>query len=388
MTSNTVRVGARRPPGAIALAAFTSSVDRFGISPLLVIIATDFGVSLSAAVLTASVYFFTYGLSQPLWGILSDRFGRLSVMRVALVGALICSLISAFAPTLGILTITRALTGAFFGAIVPASITYVGDTTDQHYRQSALSDLMAAVAIGTAVATAGAGIVGQVLNWRIVFVASAVLALISLIPLLRLVEPKRENRTGVVGALRLFFQEKWALLVIGLAFVEGAVVLGILTLLAPALESQGVETSLAGLAVAAYGVATLVFSRFVRPLTLRLSAPRMLALGGVCLVAGLGFVALHLSVLTVVIAASLLGATWAFMHTGLQTWATQVVPAARGMTIAFFAGALFAGSAVSSGLAGALAAAGQWTAIFGAGTIIAMLLTVVAVVGRARYRTV
>ncbi len=376
-----------RPPVAVSLAAFTSSVDRFGISPLLVILAVDFGVPLSVAVAVASVYFFTYGLSQPLWGMLSDKFGRLTIMRVALTGALICGMSSAFAPNLALLTTARALTGAFFGAIVPAAITYVGDTTEPKNRQTAMSDLMAAIAVGTALATAAAGILGQLVSWRIVFALSATLALACLVPLFRLAEPHREHRTGVVKALRLFFQEKWALLIVSLAFVEGALVLGILTLLAPALEFQGVETSLAGLSVAAYGIATLGFSRLVRPIIARLSGPRVLALGGSCLILGLGVVALHLSVLTVVLAAVMFGGTWAFMHTGLQAWVTQVVPAARGMTVAFFAGALFAGSAVSSAVAGALAEAGRWPLIFGAGAALAGVLTVVAVGGLARYQT-
>src|SRR5699024_2102803 len=109
------------------------------------------------------------------------------------------------------LTITRALTGGFFGAIVPAAITYVGDTTQLRHRQSALSDLMAAVAIGTALATATAGILGQVLGWRSVFALSAILAIISLIPLFRLEEPHREHHSTAWAALKLFFTEKWAL---------------------------------------------------------------------------------------------------------------------------------------------------------------------------------
>lgn len=385
MSSPATDTRVRRPPGAMALAAFTSSVDRFGISPLLVVIAVDFGVPLSAAVITASVYFLTYGLSQPVWGMLSDRFGRLPVMRVALAGALLCGMASAFAPTLWLLTVARALTGGFFGAVIPASITYVGDVTSRQDRQSALSDLMAAVAIGTASATAAAGIIGQTLNWRIVFALAATLALIALIPLLRLTEPDRDRTATALTSLRLFFTEKWSWVIIGLAFVEGALVLGILTLLAPALESQGVETSLAGLAVAAYGVATLVCSRFVRPATARLSASRVVGLGGICLVLGLAAVAFHLSSLTVVIAALLLGGAWAFMHTGLQSWATQVVPAARGISVAFFAGAVFAGSAVSSAVAGALAEAGQWAVIFGASAILAVVLTIAAVAGLSRY---
>ena len=386
MVSHTSQAAATRPPAAVSLAAFTSSVDRFGVSPLLVILAVDFDVPLSGAVAVASVYFFTYGLSQPLWGMLSDTFGRLTIMRVALTGALVCGVSSAFAPNLVLLTIARALTGGFFGAIVPAAITYVGDTTTMRHRQSALSDLMAAIAVGTALATAAAGILGQVWTWRVVFALSATLALASLIPLFRLTEPKREHRTGVLAALKLFFKERWAIFVVSLAFVEGALVLGILTLLAPALEYQGIETSMAGLSVAAYGVATLIFSRFVRPITARLSGPRVVLVGGISLVLGLGAVAVHLSVLTVVIAALLLGGSWAFMHTGLQSWATQVVPEARGMTVAFFAGALFAGSAVSSAVAGTLAEAGQWTLIFTTGCGLAVVLTLVAVAGLARYQ--
>jgi predicted MFS family arabinose efflux permease len=244
---------------------------------------------------------------------------------------------------------------------------------------------MAAVAIGTALATAAAGILGQLVNWRIVFALSAALALVCLIPLWRLAEPKREGTISIPDALRKIVRHKWALLVFGLAFVEGGLVLGILTLLAPALESQGIATSLAGLSVAAYGLGTLVFSRFVGPLTRRISAPRVVALGGLFLVLGLGVVASYLSVATVVIAAILLGGAWAFMHTGLQSWATQVVPEARGMTVAFFAGALFAGSAISSALAGPLAEAGQWTVIFGAGATTGVVLTIVAVVGLSRY---
>src|SRR5699024_8713631 len=189
-----------------------------------------------------------------------------------------CGMVSAFAPTLWLLTVARALTGGFFGAVIPASITYVGDVTSRQDRQSALSDLMAAVAIGTASATAAAGIIGQTLNWRIVFALAATLALIALIPLLRLTEPDRDRTAPALTSRRRVFTEKWSWVIIGVASVEGALVLGILALLAAPLEAQGVETSPAGLAVAADGVATLVCSRFVPPATARLSASRVVGL--------------------------------------------------------------------------------------------------------------
>src|SRR5699024_12708862 len=118
--------------------------------------------------------------------------------------------------------------------------------------------------------------------------------LVSLIPLFRLAEPERNSTGSICASLRLFFQEKWALVVVALAFVEGSLVLGILTLLAPALEFQGVETRWAGLSVAAYGVATLVCTRLVRPLSARLTRHRILSIGGICLTAGLCHVSLHI----------------------------------------------------------------------------------------------
>src|SRR5699024_3452281 len=137
--------------------------------------------------------------------------------------------------------------------------------------------------------------------------------------------PQREPSLSPGRALRALAVAPWAWFVVFLAVVEGALVLGLLTLLAPALEFQGVEPGPAGLTVAAYGLATLGFSRLVRPLTAKVSTPRVLLLGGVALCIGLAVVAVHISVLTVIFAAVMLGAAWAFLHSGLQSWSTQVV---------------------------------------------------------------
>lgn len=48
------------------------------------------------------------------------------------------------------------------------------------------------------------------------------------------------------------------------------------------------------------------------------------------------------------LAAVLVAGGFAFMHSTLQTWATEVVPEARATVISLFAGALFAGSGVAT----------------------------------------
>ncbi|WMY79025.1 MFS transporter [Citricoccus sp. I39-566] len=377
--------GPSRAPFAIALASFTSSFDRFAVSPLLVFLAEDLGATLAQAVAVAGVYFLAYGFTQPVWGMLSDRHGRLRVMRLALLGAGLAGVGSALAPGLGALILWRGLTGAFFGGIIPTSITFIGDTVPNHHRQSALADNMAAVAVGTALATATAGVVGGALGWRVMFALPVLLAAGCLLALRSVAEPERPAAQGLWRSLARTVSNGWMLAIIALAFVEGAVVLGLLTLLAPALQDQGLDAATAGLSVAAYGAATLVASRLVRPLARRWPAHRLIALGGLGMVAGYAAVALHVSIGTVVFAAAGLGWTWALMHTALQSWATVVLPQLRGTAVSLFAAALFAGSSVGALLAGPLADAGRWTLLFGVTAVVAGVVAVLSFAARRAY---
>lgn len=375
-----------RPPGPVAAASFASSFDRFAVSPLLVLVALDFGASLAQALAVASAYFLAYGVCQPLWGGLSDRFGRVRLMRAALLAAAAAGTLSAFAPNLGLLIAARALTGAFFGAVVPTSLTYVGDTVDEQHRQPALSDLMAAIAVGTALATAVAGILGDLVGWRVVFALPAAFAVACSFALRRLPEPAREVRAGAVATMVQCLRHRWVLVVVALALVEGAVTLGVLTLLAPSLQAQGVSAATAGLATAAYGVSVVLTTRVVRVLTRRMEMAGLMALGGSAVALGYAVLAVHVSVATVLAAATLIGVSWAFLHTSLQTWATVVLPHARGTVVSLFAASLFVGSSLGTWGAGPLSQHARWSLLFGIAAAGAALLTLAAVAARRVYR--
>lgn len=385
MSAAAVTPGPTRPPFPVSVAAFVSSFDRFAISPLVVLVAHDLGASLAEALTIASAYFLAYGISQPVWGVLSDRIGRVRLMKATLLAAAAAGVVATFAPNLTILVIARALSGAFYGAVVPTSMTYVGDTVAEAHRQPALTDLMAAIAVGTASATALAGVLAHFADWRIVFAIPAVLAIVCALGLRRLPEPPREEQSGVLATIRAAITHRWVLIVITLAFIEGAVVLGVLTLLAPALQSQGIGAAIAGLATAAYGVGVIITTRMVKALSHRLSMPRLIAIGGTATVIAFGLLTIHLSTLTVIIAALLLGTTWSFQHSSLQTWATGVLPQARGTVVSLFAGFLFAGSALGTAIGGSLGEDNRWTLLFAITGIVALVLTLIIVFSRRIY---
>lgn len=375
-------------PRLLQLAAFFSSFDRFAIAPMLLTIAASLGASLTEVAATASLYYLLYGLMQPVWGMLSDRLGRVRVMRLTLFGAAVAGVLSSLAPNLTVLIIARALAGGLFAAVIPASLVYIGDTVGIGTRQKALADLMAASAVGTALATVFGGLAAYLDGWRVAFAAPALAGVALAVLLARLPEPKafsEQKREGpLVQAGRVLVQP-WALIVVGIALVEGAVILGFLTFLAPSLESAGFSPAVAGLAVGLYGLAVLGWTRAVKLVANRLGASALILIGAGMLSLGYASGAVGQSLASVSVAAILVGGGFAFMHSTLQTWATEVVPEARATMISLFAAALFAGSGVATMAAAPLAEAGSFDLLFALAALVAVPLGLVAGLARHRY---
>jgi predicted MFS family arabinose efflux permease len=370
----------------LQLSALTSTCDRFAIAPLLVVIGLDLGESLAAVAAVASGYYLAYGLMQVVWGMVSDRIGRVRVMRVALLGAALAGIGSALAPNLAVLAVTRIVAGACFAAIIPSTLVYVGDMWPPAVRQRPLSDLLAASSLGIAVATAGAGLLADLVGWRAVPAITGLAGAALWVALARLPEPDREpagaNPFRSVGRV---LGHRWAVAVFVLVFVEGAVVLGALTYLPAAVQELGWSAGVAGLASATYGVAALASSRLVRALVGRLSRAAMAGVGGALMVLGWAVPALWLTVPAVIVAGVLIGGAWAFLHTTLQSWATEVVPTERATAVALFATLLFLGSSAGTAAAGGAAETGAFGPVFAVAAVAAVPLAAAAALALRRY---
>ena len=367
-------------------AAFLSTFDRFAAAPMLVTIAVALGASLEEVAWAASLYYLLYGAMQPVWGTLSDRLGRVRVMRLALVAVLVPGLLSAFAPNLMVLVVGRALAGGLFAAIIPASLVYIGDTVPMRLRQRALADQLATSAVATALATVLAGTAAYLGLWRLAFAAPVVAsAALGIFLLSRLPEPEREVGAGPLARLGIAARQPWAGLVVALALVEGGVILGFLTYLAPALEYAGYSAAVSGLVVGLYGVATLGWTRVLRVVSGRCGRHVLLLMGGALLALGYAAGALGQNLVGISVAACLVGGGFAFMHSTLQTWATEVVPEARATVISFFAAALFVGSGMATTAAASLAEDGAFATIFALAALVAVPLALVSGFARLRY---
>ena len=368
-------------------AAFLSTFDRFTVAPMLVTIAADLQVSLAEVTAAASLYFLLYGLMQPVWGMLSDQLGRVRVMRLALLGVLAPGLLSALAPNLAILVAARAITGGLFAAVIPASLVYIGDTVPIATRHKALGNQLGATASATALATMSAGAAAYFGLWRLAFAVPVLAAgVLGLLIAARLPEPQREDReAGPLVRLERFVRRPWAVLVVLLALVEGGVILGYLTYLAPALESVGYGAAVSGAAVGLFGAATLLWTRAANRVAERASSGALILIGGVLLALGYSAGAASQTLPGIALAAIIVGGGFAFMHPTLQSWATEVAPEARATVISFFAAALFVGSSIATIAAAPLAENGSYPLIFALAALTAVPLGLLGYLARHRY---
>ena len=365
---------------------FVTMVDRFAFAPVLIPIAIDFHAPLGAVAIGATAYYLAYGLAQPLWGFASDRFGRIRVMRLSLAATAAGCALSALAPNLGLLIAARIVDGAAVCAILPTALVYVGDMVPFNARHSVIADVLAAVAIGTAAGSLGGGLFAHYLSWRLVFGLTAVVAAALVVAMRRLPESDIASPPGgPVAQLREAVRRPWARFLILFALPEGAMVLGFLVYFAPALESTGTNPAVAGLVVAAYGAAVLVGTRVVKVLAPRTSAWVPITLGGAMAVVGYLAAAFDQHAAAILFASVMIGGCYAFMHSTMQAWATDIAPEVRGTAAALFVTSAFTGGAIGSGVGALLAQQRHFGDLFLVAVALTVPVVIVAALSRARY---
>jgi YNFM family putative membrane transporter len=383
----TVSPEAARSLRLLQVGSLTSNFDRLMIAPMLVVIAVDLHQSVEKISQAAATYFLCYGIAQVCWAVVSDRLGRVRTMRLALLLAMIGGLASAVVPDIGWLVVARGITGACFAAAIPGALVYIGDTVPVRIRQAPLTDLMTSSAVGMTLATVAAGAIADYASWRVAFALTAVVAGVLSFFMRGMVEPTLGAPPPVWASLKGVLTNRPALLVLVLVLAEGLVLLGPLTFLPVVLHASGLSVTVSGLLTAAYGASVLVFARVVKARSGRVAPATLILVGGGSAVLAYVLLVIDHSAVTVVIGTALLGGGWAFMHSTLQTWATDMAPGYRATAVSLFATMLFTGSAIGAAIFGSLVDADQFTTMFAITLAVSVPLVVTATLGRRRYAT-
>ena len=111
--------------------------QAYMIPPIIPYLSTLFQVSPQIIGLTVPCYMIPYGISSLIFGYLSDRFGRKSIMVFSLFWVTILSLLTATTQSVTQLLLWRFFTGALASGTIPQSLTLIKEcfSTEQQGRR-------------------------------------------------------------------------------------------------------------------------------------------------------------------------------------------------------------------------------------------------------------
>ncbi len=178
-------------PLGIVFTTVVIDLVGFGIVvPILPLWAQDLGASPTVIGVLAASYAAMQFLFAPVWGRLSDRYGRRPIILLALAGSAVSSLLIGLASSLLFLFVARILNGVA-GASYSAAQAYVADVTGPEDRARGMGLIGAAFGIGFILGPAIGGLCAIVDERLPFFVAAAVAAANLLLAWRWLPEPQR-----------------------------------------------------------------------------------------------------------------------------------------------------------------------------------------------------
>ncbi|MCX7977870.1 MAG: MFS transporter [Bdellovibrionaceae bacterium] len=120
----------------------------FGIIiPILPILSRDFGASALQTGLLMSVYSLMQFIFAPMWGMLSDHYGRRPILLWCILCEGLSYILFALAENLTVLFAARILAG-FFGASIGTASAYISDITPPHERTKGMAIIGVAFGLG------------------------------------------------------------------------------------------------------------------------------------------------------------------------------------------------------------------------------------------------
>ena len=176
--------------GAILLALFLGALDQTIVGPVLPTITKDLnGIDLYTWVVTA--YLVTSTAAIPIYGKLSDLYGRKPMLVVGISVFLVGSVLSGLSQTMWQLIAFRAVQGLGAGALFPISLAVIGDLFTPAERGKYQGLFGAVFGIAFLVGPAIGGFLTEHVGWHWIFFVNLPVGLVSLYLISRLLPTVR-----------------------------------------------------------------------------------------------------------------------------------------------------------------------------------------------------
>jgi EmrB/QacA subfamily drug resistance transporter len=165
--------------GAILLALFLFALDQTVVGTALPVILTDLKGN-DLYVWAVTIYLLTSTISGPIYGKLSDLFGRRPIILGAVVVFLAGSVLAGLSQTMWQFILFRGVQGLGGGAVFPVALAVVADLYTPAERGKYLGLFGAVFGVSSLVGPAIGGLITDLVSWHWIFFVNVPLGLISL----------------------------------------------------------------------------------------------------------------------------------------------------------------------------------------------------------------
>ncbi len=178
-------------------------VDGSAVNVALPQIRDELGGGLAGQQWTSNAYLLTLGSLLMVAGSLGDVYGERRIFLIGVIGFGATSVLCAFAPTIEVLVIGRALQGVSGALLTPAALAVIVATFGPDERSRAIGRWTAWAGLGAAGGPLLGGWLVDAASWRWVFLINVPLVLVTVWLILRAVPAtteRRERRLDLLGA--------------------------------------------------------------------------------------------------------------------------------------------------------------------------------------------
>jgi len=344
---------------ALAVGAFGIGTTEFVVMGLLPQIAAAYGVAVPTAGLLVTGYALGVVAGAPLMTVLGTKVPR-KRMLMLLMGLFVAgNLISAAAPSFGLMLAGRVVTSMAHGAFFGIGSVVAADLVDPRRRAGAIAFMFTGLTVANVVGVPLGTYVGQVAGWRATFVVVAGLGLLGLIGIARLIPPLPSPRTADLRREIAALRNPQVLLAMAMTVLGFGGVFATITYIAPMMThaagySDGAVTWLLVLFGGGMVLGNLVGGRYAD----RALMPMLYSsLAGLAVVLALFTLTAHSKVLAAV-TIPLIGALGFATVPPLQKRVLDQAHAAPTLASAVNIGAFNLGNALSAWLGGMVIASG------------------------------
>lgn len=182
-----------------------AALDQNIVNTSLPRIASDLG-GLSRLSWIITAFMLTSTVTMPLYGKLSDMYGRKLLLTVSITGFITASVLCGLAQTLDQLILFRALQGMSAGGLIGLSQTVIGDIIPARERGRYVGFIAGAFTAATVSGPLVGGIITTHLSWRYIFYVNVPIGAVALFLIrrgLQLKPPRQRHRIDFEGAALL-----------------------------------------------------------------------------------------------------------------------------------------------------------------------------------------